>query len=244
MQRNLAKSLYGRVQMWLLERRRRSYLRLLHGTGIEIGALQRPCHAPHLQVRYVDMLTRREARARFPELDGQSLVETDIVDDAQTLATLGDSTQDFVIASHVIEHLPNPLAALHNWARVLRSGGRVFIAVPDKYRTFDRERAITPLQHVIDDYLDPSPERDYLAFEDFALNVSCRYFKHHPESEFQDVARDLHASAYSIHYHVWDYPSFSELLRHLATEQTGSRLRVIDSMTTVGGEFIFVLGKQ
>jgi len=33
------------------------------------------------------------------------------------------SSVDFVLHSHVWEHLPNPLAALEEWVRLVRSGG-------------------------------------------------------------------------------------------------------------------------
>ena len=41
---------------------------------------------------------------------------------------LPDDTLDYLISSHVLEHLPDPISALHEWHRVLRPGGKVIIS--------------------------------------------------------------------------------------------------------------------
>jgi ubiquinone/menaquinone biosynthesis C-methylase UbiE len=38
---------------------------------------------------------------------------------------------DFVIANLVLEHVPDPLAALGEWLRVLRPGGYAYVVVAD-----------------------------------------------------------------------------------------------------------------
>lgn len=57
----------------------------------------------------------------------------DIVADVADLCRLRDESVDEIMASHILEHLPWPVAfkALMEWARVLRRGGRLSIAVPD-----------------------------------------------------------------------------------------------------------------
>lgn len=42
----------------------------------------------------------------------------------------GDDSQDYIISSHVFEHLPNPITALREWQRVIKDGGYVFMIVP------------------------------------------------------------------------------------------------------------------
>ena len=223
---------------------RERLLTQLRGSGIEIGALHRPVSAPHLSIRYVDRLTRAELYEAYPELRDLPIVESDILDDAETLASVRDDTQDFVIANHVIEHMRNPVAALLNWRRVLRPGGRLFMAVPDKHLTFDRERAITPLAHVVEDYLHPDAQRDRQAFVDFALYVSCRVFHVRPESEAEAFAGELAAKNYSIHFHVWDKPAFDELLEYMERGIHDWRMRVIDSEPAMVDEFAYVMERQ
>jgi len=60
---------------------------------------------------------------------------------------LGDSAVDFVLASHVIEHIPDPVAALREWQRVARR--YLFLVVPHRYRTFDAKRPLTPVQELL-----------------------------------------------------------------------------------------------
>lgn len=50
--------------------------------------------------------------------------------------TLPDASVDEIRASHVLEHIPRAetLPTLKEWKRVLKPGGRLFVAVPD----FDR----------------------------------------------------------------------------------------------------------
>jgi SAM-dependent methyltransferase len=59
-----------------------------------------------------------------------------------------DNSFDFVVASHVIEHIPDPIAALLEWARVARR--YLFLVVPHRDRTFDRDRPLTPLDELIE----------------------------------------------------------------------------------------------
>lgn len=44
-----------------------------------------------------------------------------------------DSSQDYVFASHVLEHIYNPIETIEEWFRVLKTGGYLVICVPHKY---------------------------------------------------------------------------------------------------------------
>jgi predicted SAM-dependent methyltransferase len=224
--------------------RRTKLLAQLSGEGIEIGALHRPVIAPHLKVSYVDRLSVADLRLQYPELAKENLVEPNYLDDAETLATIPDNSQDFVIANHVIEHMANPIGALLAWQRVLKSGGLLFLAAPDKHSTFDKEREITDISHLIEDYNYPSKDRDYQAFLDFSKYVSCRTFKVRPEEEYEQLAQELFDKNYSIHYHVWDFRSFNNFLSYLSNEWKDWNMEVIDSSPTEGQEFIFLLKKK
>ena len=63
---------------------------------------------------------------------------------------LPDESQDFVISSHVLEHFPDPIKALKEWHRVIRRGGYIFMIVPHKERTFDKENRRTTLKELTD----------------------------------------------------------------------------------------------
>ena len=121
--------------------RRRLARRFLHGAGLEIGALHRPLYVPPAaRVRYVDRMDNSGLRDHYPELDDEALVEVDVVDDGETLATQADTSADFIVANHFIEHTQDPLGTLENHLRVLRPGGVLYLAVPDRRRSFDVDR--------------------------------------------------------------------------------------------------------
>lgn len=64
----------------------------------------------------------------------------------------GAGALDFVLSSHVLEHMPDTIRALGEWDRVVRPGGTVFMIVPHRERTFDRPRPRTELEHHLADY--------------------------------------------------------------------------------------------
>ncbi len=81
--------------------------------------------------------------AHYPELIGQPLQAPDMIDDGETLSTIDSASQDFVIANHFLEHCENPIQTLRNFLRVLKDGGILYMAVPDKRFTFDVDRPVT-----------------------------------------------------------------------------------------------------
>lgn len=52
--------------------------------------------------------------------------------EADNLHEFKDDTFDFVYASHILEHLKDPLKAVEEWLRVVKKGGYVIIITPDK----------------------------------------------------------------------------------------------------------------
>ena len=127
----------------------------IRGDGIEVGALQAPLPLPPAaRVKYVDRMANERLRAHYPELSGQPLVDVDVVDDGETLASFADASLDFVVANHFLEHCQDPIATFASFLRVLRPGGIVYAAVPDKRHTFTSDRATTTLEHLLRDHRD------------------------------------------------------------------------------------------
>jgi SAM-dependent methyltransferase len=201
---------------WLHERARRRFAaRVIAGMGIEIGALHNPFPVPEAaSVSYVDRLGTPELREEYPELADHPLVEVDVVDDGQTLAKFDDASLDFVIASHFLEHCEDPIGALRAHLRVLRPGGILLLAVPDRRHGVDRGREPTSLEHVLADHeqgpLRSRAEhyRDWVRLVDLPLgNV--------PPERTESHAAELQSHGYSIHFHCWTADELAAQLREV-----------------------------
>lgn len=55
-----------------------------------------------------------------------------------------DASQDAVYSSHCLEHMPDPIAALREWHRVLKIGGHLVIAVPHQH-LYERKMTLPSL---------------------------------------------------------------------------------------------------
>lgn len=188
----------------------------LSGNGIEIGALQFPLPVPrNVRVQYVDRMSAKDLRDQYEELREHPLVPVGIVDDGETLRSIHDGSQDFVIACQFLEHCENPIGTIENFLRVVKDSGILFLAVPNKEKTFDRTRPKTPLSHVWSDYEGRptwSRERHFL---EYARGMSTVYSPDKSETEISDDAAALLARGYSIHYHVWDMDGWIEFIQSL-----------------------------
>lgn len=184
----------------------------LRGHGIEIGALQFPVKLPRsVKVRYVDRLTVSELRKHYPELDSYKLVKVDILDDGETLATIGDASQDFVIANHFLEHCENPIKAIMNFLRVLREGGILFLAIPDKRYTFDNKRETTSFDHLLRDYKEGPEGSRNKHLQDWVVNVEGVK----DEASVKKRVEELDEMNYSIHFHIWTPKEMFDLFNKL-----------------------------
>ena len=96
----------------------------------------------------------RESSLFGPRLGRQFVAE------ATQLNGIANGHYDFVLASHVLEHVANPLRALQEWNRVLKDKGVLLVIVPDKRRNFDHRRPFTKFDHVESDYLSNKREDD------------------------------------------------------------------------------------
>jgi SAM-dependent methyltransferase len=211
----------------------------LKGEGLEIGALHRPLELPSCaRVKHVDRLTVPELRKHYPELALCPLVNVDILDDGELLATVADGSLDFVVANHFLEHCENPVLALKNILRVLKNNGIAYLALPDKRFTFDKERAETGPEHFLKDYAD-GPEASRRAhFEEWVKKVE----KVTDAEAARRRVSHLMNIGYSIHFHVFTQAGMLKFLL-LAKEQAGLAFEVKLCMS-VGHETIFILQKH
>jgi len=138
--------------------------RILHGldlkraTGVEIGPLANPIVSKtDGNIRYIDYTDATALRTRYatdPNVDVTKIVDVDAVWGEKTmLEALGGQRVNYIIASHVIEHVPDLITWLRELHTALLPAGEVRLVVPDKRYTFDYLRAETRLSDVVSAYL-------------------------------------------------------------------------------------------
>ncbi|MGE0822996.1 MAG: methyltransferase domain-containing protein [Candidatus Binatia bacterium] len=189
--------------------------RWLRGQGVEIGAFLYPIKRE--RTIFVD---------KFREFAGQQVL-ADYYGEASALPFY-DSSLDYVVASHVIEHVANPVKALLEWYRVLKSGGVIYMVVPDRRYTFDHNREVTSLEHLWDDYRGKTTDCDSTHIDEFVDNVDFALFE--PTiPEAARAERRLHIKAdcwaairnrqeINIHFHVFEPQSMRDLLLKIGKE--------------------------
>lgn len=213
--------------------------RFLSGRGIEIGALDCPLPLPACaSARYVDRADATELRRLYPELAESELVNPDVIENGETLSSFAADSLDFIIANHMLEHCENPLGTLRAHLRRLRNGGRLFYAIPDKRRTFDKPRRLTDFAHLVADDADGGAASRWSHYLEWATLVNAIGDPAAAEYNAHENLRN----GYSIHFHVWDARTFRRFLES-AREYLG-RTFSVQHLQTNGTEIIAILRRE
>lgn len=214
----------------------------LFGTGVEFGAGTMPVAIPlDCRVHFADAFSQSQLTERAYAAQGKDFVDLNYVTGLEEMQGVGSESLDFVIAAHVIEHLRNPLLALRRAYEKLRPGGSLVLFVPDKQLTFDKAREVTPLQHLIADYENPSDVRDLLHYVEFYSKAFVT-----PIEQIYERVRDAVQTGGDVHFHTWTYESFQEMIAYC--RQSLSPWSDVWSQPAVqqdkdANEFYFVLTK-
>lgn len=102
-----------------------------------------------------------------------------IIADATDLHTIADKSYDFLLSSNNLEHIANPLKALREFRRVIKSSGIICVLVPQKEFSFDHNRKFTSFAHILEDDRAGMEETDLTHLteitqkHDYAMDVQC-----------------------------------------------------------------------
>lgn len=147
------------------------------------------------------------------------------IGEARHLPQFADASYDFILSSHCLEHLADPLGGLAEWTRILKPQGVLALVVPHKDATFDHQRPVTSLAHLLQDQAGHVGEDDLthldevLALTDLALapGVSDR-------DTFEERSRH-NLENRCLHHHVFDMPLVLDVI-----EQAGLNLIAVEAV--------------
>jgi SAM-dependent methyltransferase len=229
--------------------------------GAEIGPLSRPIiKRAQSEVYYVDYCTSEELREKYagvPEAHPHNIENVDFVWAGQPLATvLGDKAPlDYVVASHVIEHVPDLVGWLTDIQNVLKVGGRLLLIVPDKRFTFDiyrrlssmeevslafeERRRIPGLRCVMDHFANAVSADTWALWDNYKLADDLTYFH---GADYLDAAYEGFQQGKYIDIHCWVFTpwSFLELMGNIVS-RFGLKLELGHFLTTQDHDLEFYL---
>ena len=218
--------------------------KLLDGlAGLEIGPA---AHNPFgLNTRAVG-LTRENDAHDFDYYERMQLemcgrvARIDIPGDAAAIP-VPDASVDFVLHSHVWEHLPNPLMALDEWVRVVKPGGFIFAIVPKRDADpLDKDRPLTLVQELVRHYQQRSTYEDriaemngparahYTVFSpDLLRDIGDWFNRSHFRSQLEEVAfqetDDKVGNGHTIVWQVRKFEGIAGVANAVLTRLTRSR---------------------
>ncbi|BBD97384.1 methyltransferase domain-containing protein [Sphingobium amiense] len=231
----------------------------LDGLGLEIGGGYNPLtQGPN--VRHLDQADQETLRQKFA-VEGADPAKVPYIDYVWNGTSypelVGEDRFDWIVASHVIEHMPCLVTFLQQCFTILKPGGILSLAVPDKRYCFDHYRPSSGLARVIDTHLNGTNRPSPGALAEMILNASavngniCWNAGSIGAAELlhnsQDALAALQASAAGEYRdtHVWAFtPNGFRLLIHDLHALGLSALREVRFTPSVEGEFYIQLGTE
>jgi SAM-dependent methyltransferase len=227
--------------------------------GVEFGPLSRPLVLKsRSEVYYVDHCSTADLKAKYAgneEAHVDKIVDVDFVSAGEALTELiGDKAPlDFVVASHVIEHVPNLAGWLLDMHSALKDGGTLYLVVPDKRFTFDAHRRLASfdevqaayregrtrpgLRLILDHFANVVTVDTWALWDDYR-RVQDAPFAHGPE--FLDLAHEHYHQGQYIDVHCWVFTpwSFMELMGRI-TAEIGLSFKLVHFVTTQSHDLEF-----
>lgn len=150
------------------------------GLGLEIGPSHNPI-APKkkgFNVHILDHASAAELRDKYKGhgVNLDNIEEVDFVWRGESLQELIGKTgcYDWIIASHVIEHVPDMIAYLQQCEALLKPEGVLSLVIPDKRYCFDYFCSSSSTGNVLDAYAEKRVRPSHGQIFDYMANASRR----------------------------------------------------------------------
>lgn len=249
---------------------RASFLRNMCGQstlGLEIGPGYNPIFPKRLgyAIETVDYIDADGLRAKYANagVDLGAIEDVDYVTHGASLLEVirRRAIYDFILASHVIEHVPDVISFVNDCAELLSPEGRLVLAIPDKRYCFDALRPPSTAGHMLEAYAEKRTRPPLQAiFDDFfyaatrggnigwlrADAAPLGFFRSRPISDFLALMQGkdgLYVNTY-VDVHVWQFtPSTFRLAIYDLSSSGYLRLSEADFKDEHLGEFYCSLGR-
>lgn len=238
------------------------------GLGLEIGPSHNPI-APKrrgFNVHILDHLCADELREKYAThaqfgVNIENIEEVDFVWAGQSLIELigQKSYYDWIIASHVIEHVPDLVSFLQQCEALLKPTGRLSLVIPDKRYCFDYFDAVTSTGELLDAFAVKRTRPSAGKVFDHVANATKRggkiawgsgessqtYALCHSLDEARNLWMQAHNDSTYIDVHCWRFTprSFSLVLADLNVLDLIS-MNVVKAFDTTGCEFYVTLSRD
>lgn len=246
--------------------RQRRILRFcnIEGIGLEIGASFNPI-APKKEgfhVDTMDYMTRenliekyRSQRTTPTEHIEELIEEVDYVWNGEKYSDLVEKKYDYIISSHLLEHVPDVIGHINDCYQILKEEGIYSLAIPDKRYCFDIFRKETTFEDMIQKmgavgYSDASII-DYVSNivkngEDISWDKLCtrKDFSHiYSEETIRKLISNPKEYDIDIHVSVFTPESFKKIMDELYARKIIKMPLVYIDDETEYGEFFAVFKK-
>ena len=234
------------------------------GLGLEIGPSHNPM-APKkagYNVHVLDHATAEELRVKYTghPVNLDNIEEVDFVWRGEPLSQLvgREHCYDWIVASHVIEHVTDVVGFLQQCEKLLAPGGVISLVVPDKRYCFDYYRTLSNTGDALQAYTDKrvrhSPGTVFDHFANASKMGEAITWGQQDSGDIRMVHTIDEAEQYwkqaldnneYIDAHSWKFtPASFRIILHDLQKLGLTELAEVVSFDTVGFEFWISLGKR
>lgn len=196
--------------------------------GLEISPLFRPATNKDVHnVHYTDYTTTEDNISKHAHYKHPEIVEIDFVwtPGKQLKECVSNGIiYDWAIASHVLEHVPDPIGWMLEVFDVLKTGGILSLALPDRNKCFDRNRSLTDASEWIHAWLSEDKRPNAKQLYDFLSKTTTEDefgklldLNHYTKDEALNFTLNSHVTGtyFDAHCSVFTGESFSNLILEL-----------------------------
>ena len=198
-----------------------SVVELRHSTGLEIGACDLPTVPKDLgKCNYADFRSSEEMIEMWG-LSADKVCKVDyVLSRDQSASTQISDKFDYIIACHVLEHVPDVITYINDLKALLKPSVNkiIFLAIPDKRATLDSTRPSTTVEHLLANHFHkvrhPSFEhilefhRHWIGHENGSKPLPLR-------EAYEYASETVRSSSADAHCNVWEGEEFRAQIQEL-----------------------------